>query len=157
MSSEPTIRMKTTVKLRARADCPSHSLANVEVRDLVMPIDEPTERGGTNLGPTPTDTALAALIGCTNVIGHKCAASLGIAIGHLTIDAVCDFDRRGVTLAEEIDVPFQAIKLTVKTGEPVSETDLERLAAEVSKFCPLSKLFRQAGTVIEEKWTSGES
>ena len=88
---------KTTVKLRAKAECPSHSLANVAVRDLVFAIDEPTERGGTNMGPTPTDTALAALIGCTNVIGHKCAASLGLEIGNLTISATCDFDRRGVT------------------------------------------------------------
>lgn len=71
-----TIRMKTTVKLRADADCPSHSLAEVSVRDLVQKIDEPKERGGTNLGFTPTDTALSALAGCTNVIAHKCAMNL---------------------------------------------------------------------------------
>ncbi|MEO1398278.1 MAG: OsmC family peroxiredoxin, partial [Pseudomonadota bacterium] len=82
----------TTVKLRANAECPSHSLSHVAIRDLKVAIDEPTERGGTNLGPTPTDTALAALIGCTNVIGHKCAASLGIETGHLTISAVCEFE-----------------------------------------------------------------
>ena len=148
------IRPKTTVKLRAKGDCPSHSLANVSVRDLVFAIDEPTERGGTNLGPTPTDTALAALIGCTNVIGHKCANRLSIDIGHLDISAVCEFDRRGVTLEEEIDVPFSKIELTIQTGSAVSESDLERLSSEVAKFCPLSKLFRQAGTVIDENWVS---
>ena len=76
------IRPKTTVKLKATAECPSHSLSEVAVRDLVFAIDEPIERDGTNKGPTPTDTAIAALIGCTNVIGHKCANSLGIDIGH---------------------------------------------------------------------------
>lgn len=151
-----TARPKTTVKLRANAECPSHSLANVAVRDLVFAIDEPTERGGSNLGPTPTDTALAALIGCTNVIGHKCAAALGLEIGHLTISANCDFDRRGVTLEEEIDVPFMKINLTVQTQEQLSEDDLARLQAEVAKYCPLSKLFRQAGTVIEEAWSSAQ-
>jgi uncharacterized OsmC-like protein len=97
---------------------------------------------------------LAALIGCTNVIGHKCAASLGIDIGHLDISAECDFDRRGVTLEQEIDVPFTKIALKIETGNYVSQSDLERLAAEVTKYCPLSKLFRQAGTVISEEWTS---
>ncbi len=149
-----TIRMKTTVKLRAKAECPSHSLANIAVRDLKFAIDEPTERGGTNLGPTPTDTALAALIGCTNVIGHKCATKLGIDVGHMTVSAVCDFDRRGVTLEEEIDVPFEKIALKVETSNAVSQNELDSLAAEVAKFCPLSKLFRQGGTIIEEEWVS---
>jgi len=149
------VRPKTTVKLRAEADCPSHALSQVSVRDLTFAIDEPTERGGTNTGPTPTDTAIGALIGCTNVIGHKCADSLGIDIGHLTISAVCDFDRRGVTLMEEIDVPFVSIDLKVQTENSVSDDDLSRLSAEVAKFCPLAKLFRESGTVINENWTSG--
>ncbi|NKB50947.1 MAG: OsmC family peroxiredoxin [Rhizobiaceae bacterium] len=148
------IRPKTTVKLKAEANCPSHSLSEISVRDLVFTIDEPIERDGTNTGPTPTDTAVAALIGCTNVIGHKCAASLGINIGHLNISAVCDFDRRGVTLQEEVDVPFKKVILKIETGETVSQSDLDRLSAEVAKFCPLAKLFRQAGTVIDEEWIS---
>ena len=146
------IKMKTSVKLRAEADCPSHSRADIVVRDLVFAIDEPVERGGTNAGPTPTDAAIASLVGCTNVIGHKCANALGIDIGHLHISAVCDFDRRGVTLSEEIEVPFQHIALDVVADGPASEADLARVAEEVRKFCPLSKLFRAAGTEITETW-----
>lgn len=146
------MRMKTSVKLRARADCPSHSRANVHIRDLTFAIDEPTERGGTNLGPTPTDSALAALIGCTNVIGHKCASKLGIDIGHLDISATCDFDRRGVTLEEEIEVPFTAINLVVTSDGPANQANLDRVAVETEKFCPLSKLFKAAGTKVEVQW-----
>ena len=146
------IKMKTTVKLRAEADCPSHSRADIRVRDLAFAIDEPVERGGTNAGPTPTDAAIAALVGCTNVIGHKCAKALGIDLGHLHISAVCDFDRRGVTLSEEIDRPFQHIALEVTADGTASDEDLARVAAEVRKFCPLSKLFREAGTEITETW-----
>ena len=147
------VKMKTTVKLRASAECPSHSLAEVSIRDLTFAIDEPVERGGTNNGPTPTDTALAALIGCTNVIGHKCANKLGADIGHLKIDAVCDFDRRGVTLTEEIDVPFASVTLTVVSDGPASLEELQQVAAETDKYCPLSKLFRAAGTKVEVTWT----
>ena len=146
------IRQKTTVKLQASATCPSHSLSNIHVRDLDFAIDEPVERGGTNTGPTPTDTAIAALIGCTNVIAHKCADSLNIDIGHLTIKAVCDFDRRGVTLTEEIDIPFEKITLTISSDGRATGEELTRLSLEVAKYCPLSKLFRQAGTEIEEIW-----
>lgn len=146
------VKMKTTVKLRASGESPSHSLSEIAVRDLLFHIDEPVERGGTNKGPTPTDTALAALIGCTNVIGHKCADKLGVDIGHLSIAAACDFDRRGVTLQDEIDVPFEKIVLTVEADGSATAEDLERVRAEVAKYCPLSKLFRQAGTEIQEIW-----
>ncbi len=148
------MKMKTTVLLRAEADCPSHSLAEVATRDLVQMIDEPIERGGTNKGFTPTDTALSALIGCTNVIGHKCAQKLGIDIGHLKISAKCKFDRRGVTLSDEIDVPFEQIDLTVVSDGTATQEQLNEVAAEVAKYCPLSKLFRQSGTVINGDWKS---
>lgn len=146
------IRMKTSVTLRASADCPSHSRADISVRDLDFTIDEPTARGGTNMGPTPTDTALAALVGCVNVIGHKCADKMGVDIGHLHIDASCEFDRRGVTLEEEIEVPFTAVWLTVHCGGGADPAALQALGAEVEKFCPLSKLFRNSGTQVQIDW-----
>ncbi|MGJ8572246.1 MAG: OsmC family protein [Hoeflea sp.] len=146
------VRPKTTVKLRIAARCPSHSLSEVSTRDVSFVIDEPLERGGTNRGPTPTDTAIAALVGCTNTIGNKCADSLGIDVGHFDISAVCEFDRRGVTLTEEVDVPFKKITLTVEADGSASDADLQRVAQEVAKYCPVSKLFRQAGTEIEEIW-----
>ncbi|MEM9108057.1 MAG: OsmC family protein, partial [Pseudomonadota bacterium] len=146
------IRMKTEITMKAQADCPSHSRADISVRDLLFAIDEPAERGGTNAGPTPTETAVSALIGCTNVIGHKCADKLGIDIGQLDISAKCTFDRRGVTLEEEIEVPFRAIELTILSNGKATEEELQQVAAEVSKFCPLSKLFKAAGTEVIETW-----
>ena len=146
------LKMKTEVTLRAQADCPSHSRSDISVRDLSFTIDEPTERGGTNAGPTPTDTALAALIGCTNVIGHKCAERLGVDIGHLEISAKCIFDRRGVTLEEEISVPFTRIELNVVSHGSAPVETLQLVANEVRKYCPLSKLFTAAGTEIVEDW-----
>ncbi len=146
------VRMKTEVTLKAEASCPSHSLSNVAIRDLSFAIDEPEARGGTNLGPTPTDTALAALIGCTNVIAHKCAKSLDVDIGHLKIDAACQFDRRGVTLSEEIETPFVSIELAVTADGSADDAALQAVAREVEKYCPLSKLFLGAGTRVNTIW-----
>lgn len=146
------IKLKTSVTLKADAKCTGHSIAQVRTRDLVQIIDEPFERDGTNLGFTPTDTALSALAGCTNTIGHKCAKKLGIDIGNLNISVKCRFNRLGVTLAEEIDVPFEEIDLTVIADGNATYEELQELATEVAKYCPLAKLFRQAGTIINEDW-----
>lgn len=146
------LREKTVVKLRSRGTGVSHSRTDVEIRDLTISIDEPDARGGTNLGPAPTETALAALAGCTNVIGNKCANKLGVDIGHLQIEITCEFDRRGVTLEEEIDVPFVALRQVVKSDGTATEQDLARVGSEVAKYCPLSKLFEQSGTTLETIW-----
>lgn len=146
------IKMKTSVTLSVNAACHGHSVAQVRTRDLVQIIDEPVERHGTNLGFTPTDTALSALAGCTNTIGHKCAARLGVDIGNLNISVKCRFNRLGVTLAEEIDVPFEEIDLVVIADGAATLDELGQVAAEVAKYCPVAKLFRGAGTVINEDW-----
>ena len=146
------IRMKTSVTLKASGQGMSHSKSDVSIRDLVFSIDEPEARGGTNAGPTPTDTAIAGLIGCTNVIGHKCAEQLGLEIGNLKINAVCEFDRRGVTLAEEIDIPFTSVILDVFADGTATAEQLEHVGVETDKYCPLAKLFKAAGTKLEVRW-----
>jgi putative redox protein len=55
------LEKKTVVKLRAKGQGISHSRADISIRDLTFQIDEPEARGGTNLGPAPTEAALAAL------------------------------------------------------------------------------------------------
>lgn len=146
------IKMKTSVTLSVDATCHGHSVAHVRTRDLASIIDEPVERDGTNLGFTPTDTALSALAGCTNTIGHKCAAKMGVDIGNLKISVKCRFNRLGVTLAEDIDVPFEEIDLVVIADGSATQDELNNVAAEVAKYCPLAKLFRGAGTIINEDW-----
>ena len=147
------IRLKTTITGTITGDCPSHSLSNCSIRDVDFPIDEPIERGGTNLGPAPTETAIAALVGCTNVISNKCADKLGIDIGHLKIEAKYDFDRRGVMLSEEVEIPFPKIVLNIVADGPATEAELKQVAEELAKYCPIAKVFRHAGTVIEEHWS----
>ena len=94
------------------------------------------------------------MIGCTNVIAHKCASEQNIDIGHLHIDVDCEFDRRGVTLSEDIDIPFTTINLTVKADGPATQAQLQAVADSTKMYCPVSTLFRQAGTVINETWTA---
>lgn len=146
------IRQKTTVKIGLTGKGTSHSRSETSIRELISVIDEPVERGGTNEGLSPTETAFASLIGCTNVIGSKCAEKLGVEVGHLAFDMEVDFDRRGVLLMEEVEIPFQAIRLTVTADGPASQDDLTRVAAETAKFCPIAKLFENSGTRLSVTW-----
>lgn len=146
------IRAKTVVTYRTTAACPTHARTEIPVRDLTVVIDEPAERGGTNLGATPTETALTALIACTNVIGHKNAKRLGVDLGEITIDADCKFDRRGVLMEEEIDVPFPAITLTVNCTTQASQDALDLVGTETAKYCAIAKLFQAAGTDLTVHW-----
>ena len=146
------VKMKPVVTYRANASCPTHARTKIPVRDLHVVIDEPVERGGTNLGPTPTEAAMTALIACTNVIGNKNAHRLGIDLGEINIDADCKFDRRGVLMQEEIDVPFPAVTLTVNCTTTASQDDLDLVGVETAKYCAIAKLFEAAGTDLTVNW-----
>ncbi|MGX9354691.1 OsmC family protein [Roseobacteraceae bacterium S113] len=146
------IKPKAIVTYRTTAACPTHSRTEIPVRDLNVIIDEPLERGGTNLGPSPTETAMTALIACTNVIGHKTAARMGVDLGHVSIDAEAQFDRRGVLLQEEIDLPFPAITLTVKCQTEASQESLDAVGRDTAKHCAIAKLFEAAGTDLTVNW-----
>ncbi|MEL6516239.1 MAG: OsmC family protein [Pseudomonadota bacterium] len=146
------IRQKTTLKIKLSGKATSHARSEVHVRDVVGVIDEPIERGGTNEGLSPTETTFSALMGCTNVIGNKCADKLGVDIGHLSFDMEVDFDRRGVLMMEELDVPFPAIRMTVTADGSATQEELDRVGAETDKYCPIAKLFSNSGTELTVTW-----
>ena len=145
-------RPKTEVTMRMSASCPHHARSDISVRDLESVIDEPAERGGTNLGLTPTETLIASLIGCTNVITQRISEGYGLHIDAMNIDAQAQFDRRGVMLQEEIGVPFPEITLTISIATPDPASDFDKVRADLGKFCPIAKVIRQSGTVINENW-----
>ncbi len=147
-----TVKPKTTVRMQLHGEATSHSRTDVSVRDVETTIDEPIERGGTNMGPSPTEAMIASLIACSNVISQKIAHRAGIDLQRMTIDAEAMFDRRGVTLEEEIEVPFPKITLTFSVTTTADDAAIARLRAELPKFCPISKVIRAAGTTIQEEW-----
>ncbi len=78
--------------------------------------------------------------------------SLGIDLGEITIEADCKFDRRGVLMEEEIDVPFPAITLTVNCNTTASQDELTTVGQETAKYCAIAKLFEAAGTDLTVNW-----
>lgn len=149
-----TVKPKTTVRMRLSGTGESHSLSKISVRDVSATIDEPIERHGTNLGLTPTETLMSALIGCTNVISNKIAKQMGVEMGRMDINLTADFDRRGTLLAEEIEHPFSNIVMDIEVQTSATADQLAALQADLAKFCPIAKVLRGSGVTITENWTA---
>lgn len=147
-----TIREKTTIKMRMEGVAQSHARTDVSIRGLTTVIDEPVERGGTNQGLSPTETFAASLVGCTNVISHKIAHKNGIEFKAMTIRLEADFDRRGVTLAEDVAVPFPAMTMVIDVTTDASPQQMDQLRHELEMYCPIAKVVRASGTVLTEIW-----
>lgn len=148
-----TIKPKTVVTMRAKCDYTLHGKMDVTVRDTSAVVDEPTERGGTNLGPSPTETLLASLIACTCRIASKCCKAHGVDLKHINVDCIAKMDRRGVEMKEEIDVPFPEITLKINVTADTEDAALEPVERDLGRFCPVSKVICQSGTKITEDWT----
>jgi uncharacterized OsmC-like protein len=145
----------TTMTMTAAGS--SSTRTDVAVRGMTVTIDEPPARGGTDAGATPPETVLAALLGCTNRISHKIAGANGFDIQHMSIELSAAFDRRGVNLETEVDVPLADVELRIAVTTDGGEGALEILKRDLKKYCPVSKILRQAGTNLTEIWTLREA
>ena len=82
---------------------------HVEVGPHVMPIDEPVENGGTDTGPTPSETLMAALGACESITLRMYAARKGWALRDAKVRLSASFVdgvyviKRQLTLEGDLD------------------------------------------------------
>lgn len=143
---------KSEVIMSMSATGETHARTKINIRDVSSVIDEPEARGGTNQGLTPTETLMASLIGCTNVISKRIAHKMGIELGEMDIQLSAKFDRRGTMLEEEIDVPFSEVKMDIEIDTDATEEQINILKIDLAKFCPIAKVLRGSGVNIIENW-----
>jgi uncharacterized OsmC-like protein len=146
------MKAKTLVRMKVFGEAESHSRTLLKARDLVDVSDEPEERGGTNEGMSPTEFFLSSLVACSNVISHKIAKKNDIQLASLDISAEAGFNRLGVTLQEEVDLPFPDIKLRIEATTDASAEQLEILKRDLPRFCPVSRMIEKAGCTIDTDW-----
>lgn len=140
------------IQMKVEGSSKSHSRTDILARDVECVIDEPIARGGTNLGLSPTETLISSLIGCTNVITHKILEKMGFKVFNMDIEAITKFNRDGVGLLEEVEVPFPEILLNIEISTNASEIDINEAKKQLSMFCPIAKVIRNSGTIINENW-----
>ena len=143
---------ENVVHMKLEGSSKSHSRADIIARDVESVIDEPVARGGTNLGLSPTETLMSSLIGCTNVITHRIMEKMGFKINSLDIKSKTLFNKDGVSLIQEVEVPFPEITLDIAISTNASESDLVQVQKQLAMYCPIAKVIRNSGTVINENW-----
>jgi len=148
-----TIKPKKILTRTMEATCPSHSRTDILVRDVEITSDEPVARGGTNLGPAPTELVIAGLVSCTNVVGQKCAAKHGVHFQSMEVDAEWQFDNRGTTLQEEVEIPFPEVTLNIRVTTDANDAAMEKVKEDLPRYCAVSKTLENAGSKIIANWT----
>lgn len=147
------IRQKTVIQMKMEATGETHARSKVRARDVESTIDEPIERQGTNEGLTPTETLMASLIGCTNVITKRIAHGIGVETGAMDVKLTSDFDRRGVMLMEDVAQPFANIVMDITLETDATPEQMEAIKTDLAKYCPIAKVIRNSGITITENWT----
>ena len=146
------IMSDNVVHMKLDGSSKSHSRADIIARDVESVIDEPIARGGTNLGLSPTETLVSSLLGCTNVITHRIMDKMGFTINSLDIKSKTLFNKDGASLVQEVDIPFPEITLDIDISTDASENDLIEVKKQLAMYCPIGKVIRNSGTVINENW-----
>jgi len=148
---DPNARKLTYRDLTAHNDGGDKTV--VSVRDTPnLVIDHPTERGGTNEGPTPVETVMGGLVGCDAVITHSVAKILKFEYGAIDYTCEAQIDTRGAAGVKGVRPYFEKVTVqkTIRTNEPAER--IEKLKKNVEQRCPVSNLIRDAGVDLTIEW-----
>jgi putative redox protein len=109
-------------------------------------IDEPLERGGNDLGPSPTRAAAAGLAACTAITCEMYAAHKGWELGAVEVEVEVE-QGQGST--------FEEITLVLRIPEPLDDEQCERLLVIAGK-CPVHRaLSGESKVVIHDRIENG--
>ena len=118
--------------------------------DLVF--DEPSQHGGSDLGPTPLTGVLSALCACEAVTFNRTAAEFDFDYSGIEFSAAFTIDIRGRSGVRGVVPHFQSVKVEAQVSTYASMTDLEKVVEETEARCPVYNLIRDAGVKVETVW-----
>lgn len=117
--------------------------------------------GGADEFPSPLAYTLASLATCNQVTASIVARELGISVDDYAFTVDGDFDPTVMTSGAAADDAhsdtFTAVRLTAVVTTDARQDQVETLGAEVERRCPVSALFRRAGTTLTSTWTARTS
>jgi putative redox protein len=146
------IKQKTLIDLKLRGVAETHARTHVTTRDVATLVDEPAIRGGSNMAPSPTETLMASLAGCTNVVSSRIAEKLGVQLLDLTVDIDAKLDRRGAALELDVAIPFPEVTVTIHANSDATPEQIAILKHDLARFCPIAQVLRQAGSKVTDVW-----
>jgi putative redox protein len=113
----------------------------VEIRGHELTADEPVDRGGQDLGPTPQELLAASLASCTAITLEMYAQVKGWDVGAIEVDCNYTTSERGTPTHYE---------LTLRVPNACTEDQLSRLRVIAAK-CPIHRVL-ESGATFEERF-----
>jgi len=136
--SEESNKRQVNVTVHAESETPTRM--KVRAGKFQIIIDEPSNMGGTDMGPSPVQVLLMALAGCLNVTGHEVARQKGMKLNgmKITIEGSmnpCNF--MGCSFEERAG--FQTINVTIHADfENETPEAIEAWLKETEARCPVT-------------------
>jgi len=136
--SETGNNRQVNVTVHAESETPSRT--KVRSGKFEMIIDEPTNMGGSDMGPSPIQVLLMSLAGCLNVTGHEIARQKGMKLNGMKIKIEgsmnpCNF--MGCSFEERAG--FQTINVNVKADfEGATKEEVDSWLKETEARCPVT-------------------
>lgn len=128
------------------------TLVSVGTRSHRWIIDEPTKKGGTDLGPTPLESLLGSLVGCETVVLKLVAEAIGFDYTGIEIDCEGTADMRGARGVKGVRPYFSAVKMTIRLTTDEDAKRLQLLRRNVEQRCPVMNLFESADVDMDVTW-----
>lgn len=147
-----TVKEKPIWKFKVTGGHETPTKSTTTARDKTFIIDEPIQRGGTDLGPMPVEYVFMGLVGCTHVISNKLAKANGIAFTDMDIDINVTMDSHGTRLINPIDVPFPDVVLNITATYDGPREGALAVVEKLRHYCAVSKMLQESGTRVTENW-----
>jgi uncharacterized OsmC-like protein len=142
---------RATVRFRAAGSGGDGVRSEIRIGRHTLVVDEPPALSGEDAGPSPVETALAALLSCQVVTYRLWAAKLAIPLETVDVDVVGAIDLRSFYGVDDSVRPgFGDVTIRVTLGGPAGEERYRELATAVDAHCPVLDLFSHATPVTVE-------
>ncbi|MGI9352525.1 MAG: OsmC family protein [Rhizobiaceae bacterium] len=146
------MKIASKVPISIKGQCISHGRTDVEARGKTIIIDEPPQRGGTDLGMSPLETFFSSYCGCINVVANVIIEEQGLDVQISSVDVLGKFLSAAFTGKKTMGVPFEDMKLIITAKVNCSDEELAKVKDELSWRCPISATFHAAGMDLQEEW-----
>lgn len=106
-------------------------------------VDEPSALAGDNIGTSPVEYALGALVGCQVVVYRLYAQQLGIPFDEIVIKAEADLDAAGLFGVDDaVRAGFSEVRLDIELTGSESDERYDELRKTVDAHCPVLDIFQ---------------
>jgi putative redox protein len=121
--------MDEPIRATAIRSRPTTLTHRITARGHQLTIDEPSEKGGEDMGPTPQELLAASLAGCTAITVEMYSKRKGWDLGEIEVECEYTPAERGSPTRFE---------LTLRLSRDLTEEQVERLRVVAGK-CPVHR------------------